>query len=214
MIRAAMQLVAEKGVARTTLADVGVAAGYSRGLPVERFGAKLGLLEAMMDSAESWFSAHAPQQIGDLSGLAAVSARIAAHVESGLASPVATRVIYYLYIEASFGEQELRPRMRSLSRAFAQGFRVHLVEAREAGEIAADADVDQIATAIVGMIRGVFVEWVLSDSETNIRALTPLLQRMAITAISSAPALSAVAPSAIQPFEAAESTLQSKIPSY
>lgn len=185
MIRAAMTLIAEKGVARTTLADVGVAAGYSRGLPVERFGTKLGLLNALIDSADSWFAVRAPEQIGAVRGLAAVRRRIAAHVESGLSSPTATRLIYYLYIEASFGLPELRPRMQALSQTFARGFHEHLLAAREDGEIAPDADCDRLATAIVGMIRGVFMEWVLSDGATDLRALTPLLQDMATVAIAS-----------------------------
>ena len=52
MMRAAARLIACKGVAGTSLAEVGVAAGYSRGLPVERYGTKLGLVRALLAATE------------------------------------------------------------------------------------------------------------------------------------------------------------------
>jgi len=186
MIVAAMGLIAEKGVARTTLADVGVAAGYSRGLPVERFGSKLGLLNAMIDSADAWFAEQAPMQVGSLRGLAAVRARIAAHVEGGLKSPIGARFVHYMYVDAAYGVTELRPRMQALMGAFAAGFQKHLVEARDAGEIAPDADCEKLAAVIVAMVRGVFVEWVLTEGATDLRALSPLMQEMATAAIARA----------------------------
>ena len=40
MLRAAVTLIAEKGIAGLTLNDVGEAAGYSRGLPAHYFGTR------------------------------------------------------------------------------------------------------------------------------------------------------------------------------
>ena len=38
LLEAAMEIVAKRGTVRMTLAEVGEAAGYSRGLPAHRFG--------------------------------------------------------------------------------------------------------------------------------------------------------------------------------
>lgn len=178
MISAAMKLIAEKGITRTSLAEVGIAAGYSRGLPVARFGSKLGLIEAIVDFVDDNFAAISPEQTEGLRGLQAVQARIAAHVENGTKSPVAAWVICHLYGEATSGHPELKPRMRTLSETFADGFEKHLLEARQDGEIAPDVDCKFTAAILVGVVRGIFVEWMLSDTKMNIKAITPLVQKM------------------------------------
>ena len=81
MIRAALYLIAAHGAAGCSLAKVGIDAGYSRGLPVARFGTKLGLLEAVMDTSEAWFQRRLQRRIGDRTGLEALFIRISVHFE-------------------------------------------------------------------------------------------------------------------------------------
>ena len=47
LLQAALEIVARRGSVRMTLAEVGEAAGYSRGLPAHRFGNKAGLVHAL-----------------------------------------------------------------------------------------------------------------------------------------------------------------------
>src|SRR5690349_12121056 len=47
LLKAAVRIVAQHGLERFTLADVGEAAGYSRGLPAHYFGSKEGLVGAL-----------------------------------------------------------------------------------------------------------------------------------------------------------------------
>ena len=47
LLQAALEIVARRGSVRMTLAEVGEAAGYSRGLPAHRFGSKAGLVHAL-----------------------------------------------------------------------------------------------------------------------------------------------------------------------
>ncbi|HEY2978691.1 MAG TPA: helix-turn-helix domain-containing protein, partial [Burkholderiaceae bacterium] len=47
LLDAALAIVARRGAVRMTLAEVGEAAGYSRGLPAHRFGSKAGLVHAL-----------------------------------------------------------------------------------------------------------------------------------------------------------------------
>jgi AcrR family transcriptional regulator len=75
MLRAAMAIIAQKGAAGASLAEIGVAAGFSRGLPAERFGTKLAMLNALMDFMEGWFAERLRKAVGDKTGLDAVRAR-------------------------------------------------------------------------------------------------------------------------------------------
>src|SRR5258708_3482259 len=47
LLAAAVAIVSDRGIEGTTLADVGVAAGYSRGLPAHYFGRKSDLVAAV-----------------------------------------------------------------------------------------------------------------------------------------------------------------------
>ena len=94
MLRAAMTIIAQKGAAGASLAEIGVAAGFSRGLPAERFGTKAAFLHALMDFMEGWFAERLRKAMGDKTGMAAVRARIDAHIDSACASPVATAALY------------------------------------------------------------------------------------------------------------------------
>src|SRR6202171_6698553 len=90
MLRAAMQIIASKGAAGATLAEIGVAAGFSRGLPAERFGTKVALLNALIDFMEGWFQERVRQAVAGKTGMAALSARIDAHIDAAFATPGST----------------------------------------------------------------------------------------------------------------------------
>jgi AcrR family transcriptional regulator len=187
MIKAAMQLIAEKGVAGTSLAEIGIAAGYSRGLPAERFGTKLGLMEAVIDSMEAWFARHAPMAVGDSRGLAAVLARADAHVEGALRSPVATTVLYSLSLDSIQVFPELRRRAVALNDSFREGFAFHLREARQAREIPASVDCDVAAALIVSLLRGIFMQWLTDRGHTDLAAVRPQLLMFITHALAGAP---------------------------
>ncbi|CAN0427695.1 unnamed protein product, partial [Phaeothamnion confervicola] len=57
LLDAALAIVARTGTVRLTLAEVGEAAGYSRGLPAHRFGSKAGLLRALVAHIHARFQA-------------------------------------------------------------------------------------------------------------------------------------------------------------
>ena len=168
MIRAAFELIAEYGSAGCSLARVGVEAGYGRGLPVARFGTKLGLLEAVIDTSESWFQRRLARDIRGKSGLEALFIRIAAHVAGARDSSPAAIAVYQLYVESMGAASELKPRMSAMSENYRQGFRTHLQEARDAGELSSEIDIDRFATIILGAVRGIIIQALVSDRSTNL----------------------------------------------
>jgi len=168
MLRAAMAIIAQKGAAGATLAEIGVAAGFSRGLPAERFGTKFALLNALMDFMDDWFAERLRTAIGDRTGLDAVQARIDAHVDSACASPVATAALYSLFVESLCAIPELQPRTRALSASFHNGFRRHLNQARRSGELREGVDCSKMAKILVGMLRGMIIQSLLEGDAASL----------------------------------------------
>jgi AcrR family transcriptional regulator len=170
MLRAAMKIIAQKGAAGASLAEIGVAAGFSRGLPAERFGTKLALLNAVMDFMEGWFAERLREAVGNRTGLEAVRARIDANIDSACASPVATAALYSLFVESLCAIPELQPRIRALSASFHRGFCGHLRQARRGGELRAGVDCAKMANILVGMLRGMIIESLLEGDAARLAA--------------------------------------------
>jgi AcrR family transcriptional regulator len=165
MLRAAMQVVANKGAAGATLAEIGVAAGFSRGLPAERFGTKLALLNALIDFMEGWFQERVRRAVAGKAGIAALGARIDAHIDGACASPMATAALYTLFVESLCVIPELQSRTRALSASFHDGFREHLDQAKRRGELRSGVDAAKVAGIIVGALRGLIIQSLL-DGDT------------------------------------------------
>ncbi len=185
IIGAAIQLIARKGSAGTTLAEIGVAAGYSRGLPSERFGTKHALLDAVIDRTEAAFQAQLAIDVGAKTGLAAVEARMEAHVNGALRSPDGVRALYLIYMESLTVAPELHPRIAAQGNAYREGFVRHLREARRAGEVRADTDLQLHATMILGALRGVLTQWVIDPAAVDLTAAKAALVAFARRALTS-----------------------------
>lgn len=58
------------------LAEVGIEAGYSRGLPEERYGSELGLITALLEATERWFEKHLKRVLAGKSALETLEPRL------------------------------------------------------------------------------------------------------------------------------------------
>ncbi|ANK82560.1 MAG: hypothetical protein TEF_18500 [Rhizobiales bacterium NRL2] len=168
MIAAALRLIARNGSAGCSLAQIGTESGYSRGLPVARFGTKQALLEAVVDTCDAWFQRRLAKALGDRRGLDALFVRMGAHMAGARDSAPATVAVYQLYVESMGSASELKPRMRALGEGYREGFRRHLQEARELGELRADVDIERFATMILGAVRGVIVQALVDGGKTDL----------------------------------------------
>lgn len=75
LLRAAAELIAEQGVAAATFENIGLRAGYSRGLVTQRFGSKQGLIEALIGRLQARLrSLLDDRQLDTLDGLEAILA--------------------------------------------------------------------------------------------------------------------------------------------
>ncbi|MAS44917.1 MAG: hypothetical protein CML43_17635 [Rhodobacteraceae bacterium] len=158
MLRAAIALIARHGAKGASLAQIGLAAGYSRGLPAERFGAKLALLGAVMDASLAWFDRYLESRLAGKSGLAALRARVLAHGEGVRDSSEAAICLYQLMVDASGPEPELAPRVTQLHATYREGFLRHLREAEAAGELCGGVDLERTAGVLLSIIHGLCLQ--------------------------------------------------------
>ena len=100
MADAAIALICERGAAATTLKDVGLRAGYSRGLASYRFGSKEGLWSFLISTIGAEWLAELQRAVDGTAGLQTIHAALDAHCRFLLESSERIRAFYVLWFES------------------------------------------------------------------------------------------------------------------
>src|ERR1700710_859792 len=108
MADAAVALICERGAAATTLKDVGVLAGYSRGLAGYRFGTKAGLWSFLVKTIGDEWRAELQVAVAGTSGLDTIHAAVDAHCRFLLESSERIRAFYILWFDSVGPDAALR----------------------------------------------------------------------------------------------------------
>lgn len=164
MLRAATSLIGRKGTAGANLAQIGLDAGYSRGLPVQRFGTKFNLLEAVLDAIQERFMRHVERRVGDRKGCAALVERIRFQLEAVRDMPESAVALYQLIVDSTGSIPELKPRVAELHRAYRENLFDYMIQAQEMGELRSDVDIDQSVRAISGAISGMSIQAIVDGT--------------------------------------------------
>jgi AcrR family transcriptional regulator len=171
VIMAATKLVAEQGYTRTTLAEIGEAAGYSRGIVRERFGSKEQLFELVLARIRNVFDGLLSPAMDGRAGVE----KILSFAESYLAAveriPAEMSAIYRLRAEAAVGEVQFRKRFQEIDEWFRSIVRGGLEEGIASGDVSSLLDPNHAATLIVGMLRGTVLQWLMSPADVNPAAM-------------------------------------------
>jgi AcrR family transcriptional regulator len=167
VIRAAIRLFAEKGYSGTTLAEIGEAAGYSRGIVRERFGSRERLFEIVLESIQEVFNTVILTAIAGRNGTSKILAFGEAYLVAVERIPTEMNAIYRLRAEAATGEPQFREKFQDIDQWFRDIVRAGLDEARASGEVQSSLDPAHATILIVGMLRGTVLQWLMSPSEIN-----------------------------------------------
>ncbi|MGL9621757.1 TetR/AcrR family transcriptional regulator [Bradyrhizobium sp. U531] len=162
MLRAAVALIGKHGTAGASLADIGIAAGYSRGLPVQRFGTKLSLLETVIDTIQDRFMRQVERRIDGRTGCEALAERIRIQMEAVRDMPDSAIALYHLIVDSTGTVPELKPRIAELHAVYRDNLRAYLMQARKMGELRKDVDIEQNVRAISGAISGICIQALVS----------------------------------------------------
>lgn len=172
LVEAAIDLIAERGYERTTLAAIGESAGYSRGLVTARFGSKEGLLwEVVERMLHSWGVHSLRPRVGDRVGVDALALTIEAYLQAVEASPKGVRALYALLFEAMGPAPFLRPRFEELHRHLRRDIAEWIEAGKSAGTVRRDADPETEAALFLATIRGVTIQWLLDPVSVDIDAV-------------------------------------------
>jgi AcrR family transcriptional regulator len=180
MIDAAIAVIGEKGYSGTTLAAIGEAAGYSRGLAHHHFGSKVELMRAAVAEMERRFQQNVLRPPpADQTGLDGVLSFVEDYLAYVAASgPNRMRALFVLMFESLAGAPELRPivaQMYATRRAFIKS----LIDRGIAdGTIRPEIDAEAQSVLIAGQVRGAAHQWILDQAGVDLTAVSVETQAM------------------------------------
>jgi AcrR family transcriptional regulator len=165
LLQAFAELIIEKGVAQTSLADIGGRAGYSNTLVYHLFGSKAALVDRLTETVEQ-FALRLGQDANDENSGSATLLAVARGylgMVAGDANPFG-RVLAVLSAEAVSGTDELRQwRHRwdhKMHGVFADVIRAGIAD----GSVTSRRNPDELAVFVVGVLRGVALELLVDNS--------------------------------------------------
>lgn len=170
LLAAAVKIVAERGIDGMTLAEVGEAAGYSRGLPGHYFGKKSDLVAAVASHIADGFANRLAQSSTREPGLDSLLHAVASYFNGSLQAPMGGRALQISLAEA-LTEPLLEKPMSEVTQRSVRRLATMLRQAVERGEVRRDVDCNAQAVAILGTLRGSVAMWATDPEQIDIAAL-------------------------------------------
>lgn len=171
VLDAAMALIARNGSRAVTLAEVGEAAGYSRGIVYHHFGSRERLLEAVVDQAQRF---DIPGYQGD--GLDHLVRIIEAYLRNVVRRTPSARAFLQLWGEAIAADPVLAPLFARRDADFRQLLADVVRHGVADGSVRPDANPAAAAVLIVGLVRGTGLQLI---AEPPVRDVPALIQEAA-----------------------------------
>jgi AcrR family transcriptional regulator len=185
MADAAVALICERGAGATTLKDVGLRAGYSRGLASYRFGTKAGLWSFLIRMIGEEWLAELQQAVADTSGVDTIHAAVDAHCRFLLDSSERIRAFYILWFESVGPDPALREVITGAHQRRQRDVEAWIRGGIEAGTVGPDVDVPAVAEQFCAAIIGIVYTWLVSPlAHGEVRHLHAGLKQQMTTALS------------------------------
>ena len=149
VLDAAMSLVAVHGSRSVSLAAVGEAAGYSRGIVNHHFGTRAQLLKALIEYTQQF---EVPGNA--VLGLDRVTDFVRAYLGGMHQRSPRSEAFLKLWAESAGAESSLAPLFAERDAAFRQVLEDHVRTGLADGSIRSDVDPATTAVALIGLLRG------------------------------------------------------------
>jgi AcrR family transcriptional regulator len=158
LIRATAELIVERGIEGTSLAEIGRRAGYSHGMVHARFGSKDALIERLSDEAVELFRSTIVGRIGEERGFDALRIVVESYLELVLGPDPIARVHLLVWSVTIAPGEGKRAYPLAWDRLF-QSSLARMIETGIAeGSVRPGINPDSAAVIIVGLLRGVALQ--------------------------------------------------------
>jgi AcrR family transcriptional regulator len=168
LLTATAQVIVERGFGQLSLAAIGERAGYSHALVTHLFGTKAALIERLNDIVDELYRSHIEPALAGKAGIDSVGTFAETYLGMVTSSDPMARVHVVLWAQVVAGAPELRASRIEWDRHFRAG--VAELVARASGRVAVDADCQNIALVIVGLLRGVAMQHLLDPAAVSMPA--------------------------------------------
>ncbi|MDA0791016.1 MAG: TetR/AcrR family transcriptional regulator [Proteobacteria bacterium] len=155
MLEAAVELINERGTRGTRLKDVGIRAGYSRGLAGQRFGSIENLFAFVLRRVGDEWLDHLMQATRDQTGTEAVSRALDEHYRFCVDAPDHVQTFYTLWFESVSAGSELADHIRSIHRRRHRDVLTWICKdpcIRDEVKADADAIAAQFCSTVIGIV--------------------------------------------------------------
>jgi len=173
VLAAATELIARHGSRALTLAAVGEAAGYSRGIVTHHFGNRANLLRAVMRDAQTFPLPDAADSAADW-----LAEMVRAYLENVTSRGPSARAFLQMWGEAIAADPVLMPLYAEQDAGFRRLLADKVREGIEDGSVRADADPEALAVSLVGLVRGIALQLISTPPPARAKAIIDEAERV------------------------------------
>jgi AcrR family transcriptional regulator len=165
LLAAAIALIAEKGFEKTTAAEIGERAGYSRAMVRSRYGTKEALLESLMRSEYEPMFLVTPAMAVD--GLATILGHLDHLAVQAAQNPELLRAFFTVCFETVGPIQRLSPWLRAWLARYRAATNAAFIRGQKDGSIRLDLDIDAENKKIISHGIGLGFRWTLEPDDVD-----------------------------------------------
>ena len=169
LLEAATRLFAENGIDRTSVADIGREAGYSRGLVNHRFGSKEAFVERLASDSQAGFV----EDVGNLGPgkqIETLQAVVDTYFDRIEREAVESKAFFVMWGAAFPDASPLRSIFMADDARFRDGIAAIVRAGQAKGSIGAAIDATSFGVALVGLLRGVGAQYVVDPAAVDLDA--------------------------------------------
>lgn len=174
VLDAATSLIARTGSRSITLAQVGEAAGYSRGIVYHQFGSRERLIEAVLDLAQQL---DLPEYAGN--GLEHVVRIVESYVQAVARRTPSTRAFLQLWMEAIAADPVVSPLFAQRDEEFRRFLCDAVRRGVADGSVRSDVDPTAAGAVLMALLRGTALQLIATPPVDD----TPALIREAVQTV-------------------------------
>lgn len=168
LLTACAHLIIERGYEKTTLAEIGKRAGYSRALVTTKFGSKANLFVALVERMSQQFGGgHLFDLVGERVGIDALQEIIREIARDARQSPQDLKAFYALLFEGLKPIEEIQQPMREMVATFRTQLARLVERGVQAGEVLSGTDPEFLANFVHDAIRGASYRWLLNPQDID-----------------------------------------------